>query len=546
MVTNHQFREAAYRNQWLNNVRDVPALPPIVTTHSFSDALAAGFRLLNVSVANPKSGKLKSFQGQISRFAPCRYGSVRFDGKIRHMEFPHPAAYSWLVEELCRQWGPLFPRINNPHSVLAPRKRSGDSRIVRFDDSYNQIRDPFGHSFSGINSPTFARNATGFTVGDPSESFTRGKVVMLDIANFFPSVYTHALDWVITKTRGGGNTGPGSDVDKAFQISRNNRTDGISIGPVTSNVAAELILEPLDNYLDERQRLGDLLYVRAVDDITLLVSKDVNVDVLVSEIAAILRRYSLDLNHSKEKLVDYYEFSSSGIQIVVDRFLGRGEFYAGISRLPAFFADLVSLDEKNPGISVVKYAWKKRFGSCKTPAETEDFLFRSLIFAFKWPHLIPSIVDKIVGSGGGSPAIIGAYEELIYSLTYRELRMGSTETACWMLYLIRCLNLRLWRVLEKFDLDEGDCIFDEHAIEEWLSPLVALVLWSFGHRALNAGILAIYSGNVRVQDERMEDWSDCWPIRYQMYLDGFLATGKLEPLEKHAFDLMEQFNFCLL
>lgn len=543
MVSQQQFKDAAYRLQWLNNVRDVPALPRIIRTVSFSDSLAQA--LITSTRPCPVLGGNKPFNKQISKLAPCVYGSVRYDGKIRQMEFPHPAGYSWLVEELCNNWNSLFPRINNPHSMLSPRARQADGRIVVFDESYNQITNPFGRPSGAVKS-TGIGNPTGFTKGKPSEKFVNGKIVNLDISNFFPSIYSHALEWAIEKKRGAASSSVGAKIDRAFQTSRNSRTDGISIGPVTSNVAAELILEPVDELLNKKQLAGELLYARAIDDITMLVSKEVDIESLIAEIAATLRRYSLDLNHSKEEILDFHEYSGSGIQVIVGRFLGTGQFYAGSSGIPAFFADLLALERDYPGLSVVKYAWKMRLRMCSTPDEVEEFLCRSLNSAFRWPHLIPSIVDSMCQPNMVSARALSFYDDIIYSLAYRELKRGSTETSCWVLYLIQYFQLDLWRLLGKFGLERPNPQLDVHAIEEWLTPLVAVMLWSFGDQDLRSAIAKEYSGVVRLTDGRMEDWSNCWPIRYEMFRSGYLSSSKLEVLERVAFKLMTSHGFRLL
>jgi RNA-directed DNA polymerase len=82
------------------------------------------------------------------------------------------------------------------------------------------------------------------------DSSQYGFLVTTDIANFYPSIYTHSIAWAIEgrdKAQQNRTTSLlGNRIDKLFQNSREGRTNGIPIGSLVSDVIAELILKQVD------------------------------------------------------------------------------------------------------------------------------------------------------------------------------------------------------------------------------------------------------------------------------------------------------------
>ena len=78
-----------------------------------------------------------------------------------------------------------------------------------------------------------------------SSSHRYTHLVQADIKSFYPSIYTHSLAWAIhgkRHIRKGNNrhdyTLLGNRLDRLFQYSNDQRTNGIPIGPVVSDIVA--------------------------------------------------------------------------------------------------------------------------------------------------------------------------------------------------------------------------------------------------------------------------------------------------------------------
>lgn len=81
-------------------------------------------------------------------------------------------------------------------------------------------------------------------------------LVKADIKNFYPSIYTHSIAWAIhgknfiRKDRNRhDHRFLGNRLDRLFQYSNDQKTNGIPIGPVVSDIVAEIIAAAVDRQL---------------------------------------------------------------------------------------------------------------------------------------------------------------------------------------------------------------------------------------------------------------------------------------------------------
>jgi hypothetical protein len=85
-------------------------------------------------------------------------------------------------------------------------------------------------------------------------------VLRLDVSQYYPSVYTHALDWAIRGKAAAkaspASTGLGPSLDKHVREAQSGQTIGIPIGPDTSFVLGELLLSKVDEeFVADSKRL---------------------------------------------------------------------------------------------------------------------------------------------------------------------------------------------------------------------------------------------------------------------------------------------------
>ena len=130
-------------------------------------------------------------------------------------------------------------------------------------------------------------------------------VLHTDIAQFYPSIYTHSVPWVLhTKAVAKAdihNMGlVGNVLDKELQACQLGQTKGIAIGPDTSLGIAELMLSPLDQRIKaECNAVGGC---RFIDDIELTFRTLSDADKALTRMEALLRELELQPNALKTRI----------------------------------------------------------------------------------------------------------------------------------------------------------------------------------------------------------------------------------------------------
>lgn len=94
---------------------------------------------------------------------------------------------------------------------------------------------------------------------------------MADISNCFPSVYSHSISWALVgKTVAKSKSKPSdrnewfNQIDFYTRNLKHGETNGVLIGPHSSNLISEIILVTVDNELTKQ----DFKYIRNIDDYT--------------------------------------------------------------------------------------------------------------------------------------------------------------------------------------------------------------------------------------------------------------------------------------
>jgi Reverse transcriptase (RNA-dependent DNA polymerase) len=128
-----------------------------------------------------------------------------------------------------------------------------------------------------------------------------------DIAQFYPSIYTHSIPWVlhtkpVAKARHRDLTLFGNVIDKALQACQDGQTKGIAIGPDTSLGIAELLLAPIDEKLARSCNIVGGM--RFIDDIELTFKKIADAENALGTLENLLGEFELQLNPAKTKIVE--------------------------------------------------------------------------------------------------------------------------------------------------------------------------------------------------------------------------------------------------
>ena len=133
-------------------------------------------------------------------------------------------------------------------------------------------------------------------------------ILKTDVTDFYPSIYTHSIPWALHgKAVAKSNrkmTLLGNRLDAVTRNAQDGQTIGIPIGPDTSLTLSEIILARADQDLLQNQ---DLQGFRYVDDYEFGASTFSEAEQLLSELAAVLSKYELQLNPRKTRILELPE-----------------------------------------------------------------------------------------------------------------------------------------------------------------------------------------------------------------------------------------------
>lgn len=136
-------------------------------------------------------------------------------------------------------------------------------------------------------------------------------IVKADIKNFYPSIYTHSLAWAIHGKRSIRVGGKGKNrydqkfvgnrLDKLFRFANDGCTNGLPIGPVVSDIAAEIVASAVDCIVTAELNKNGIKCeaVRFKDDYRILVSSVSDGKKVVKILQASLKEYNLELSDEK-------------------------------------------------------------------------------------------------------------------------------------------------------------------------------------------------------------------------------------------------------
>lgn len=276
------------------------------------------------------------------RFSNSKYASLR-----RTMSIPNPAHMIVLADLVAKNWKALHAHCNQSvWSRTAPV--SGTERAI---EGRTSLED-FPHARA------IARTGARY-------------VLKADVANFYGSLYTHALPWALhTKavakrnrktTRSSASTSTlfGNELDLASRNIQSGQTVGVPVGPDTSFVLAEAVLCAVDVHAGES--IGAKVPgIRFMDDYEFACGSLAEAEYVRATLQDSLAEFELQLNAQKTRIIELpdaldtvwvHELSTFAIDSMEES-VKRSQMLRYLSRSFELMRD-------NPGEPVMKYAVRR-------------------------------------------------------------------------------------------------------------------------------------------------------------------------------------------
>lgn len=463
-------------NYFPSQKKDKLELPPVFSSEALTSSIAA---------------KIISEPSRRGGYDQIEHRSTRFNNVPRLLSIPHPKPYIDLCFEIQSNWDQLKFICKNENSLIRPRRHS-DGRLIimdyekSYEKSLRSLRMSFGHRFC----------------------------VHTDISSCFPTVYSHAIPWALIGFAEAKKQKPPKHKDKWFnkidelqrQLIRG-ETQGVPIGPATSNILSEVILARIDEKLREKYA-----YVRFIDDYTCYCKTYEQAESFIRELAGELCKFKMSLNIKKTSIDALPKAVQTEWVVALGDQIPKSDEISS-SQVVRFLDFAVSLQQKTQDGSILKYAFKSLQG--KLDYYGKEYALEYLLsLAMHYPVLVPLIEHYHVAV---CPTGKTKYEEHLARLLSDSVLNHRSDSMCWLLYILTRGGCSIDRNLATRIIETQDCLAQAMLI--------------------NAGHLLLVKNFAQELDLEEEYGLDQhWMTLYQLYQLGEIRN----PYQDQIFPLLAQ------
>jgi hypothetical protein len=353
---------------------------------------------------------------------PIVYSGTKHDGSRRFYATPHVIPYYHICDFIKRNWKTFqntFRR--SPYSISSPRLADDDiSRAI--------VVTPLSEVPSQV-----------------SRKIRYAPFILrTDIAQFYPSVYTHTISWAAhgkdqakADRRADSLKNRFNRLDFFIQNAQSGQTKGLLIGPDAYRVVAEFVAVQIDRALYEKCKELIVGAGRHVDDFYIGVRSEMDALAVLAHLRDALREYELHVNDLKTLV-------TPGVVALDDPWAPRLRLISNQltedkseERIISFLDEAVALSRQTGTQSPVKLAVRRadRHALHQNPHfEYLEGYFQRMVYHF--PHAIDYIclfVVKRFATGGAIDQ--QGWNDVINAGLLRHLVLGNHHEACWLLWL---------------------------------------------------------------------------------------------------------------
>lgn len=450
-------------------------LPPNFSSNTFTPDVA---RIL-ADVKVQKDGR--------KGFDQIEYRLTRFNTAGRWLSIPHPLPHAKLCLKLTEHWEKFSWIQKNTHSNIKPQ-RYEDGRVIvmnGYSDSSEKTGKYLNHSFG------------------------KRYLVHADISNFFPSIYSHAIPWALVGFKEAkdksGDKYPNewfNQIDACVRRTRRSETQGVAIGPATSNILGEIILGKVDEALAKSL---DGEFSRYIDDYSYYSDSEEDAKNFLHSLECELAKFKLHLN-AKKTTIEKLPQPTVGHWVIE---LGQSMTFDKEKEVPLFdvyryldFAQVLSA--KYPEGSVLKFAVSTVI---KMPVRWDsagNLLQYLLSLSFHHTNLLPLLEMPIEKNHGDFFAYSRAGADLI-SILEENVSLKRSDGICWALYFLGRLEHHVPENLAKKIVGTGDCM-----------SILSLYWAAEEHRQL----VVDYANSI--DKAHLYELDRHWMLLYQMFFDSLI------------------------
>lgn len=426
------------------------------------------------------------------------YENMRNINVPRMLAIPHPFGYANLCQFIAKEWNKTQNYFkekteNQKHKVSRVHLRKMQNKDSLFEMNYKNFDDD------------------GFPENDLL--IRSNYIAKADISNCYPSIYSHSISWaLIGKTEAKLKSGKKFDkewfnkYDELTRKIKNNETNGILIGPHTSNLISEIVLVAIDLEMENK----GYRFTRYIDDYTCYVETYNDAEQFFIDLSVELKKFELSLNHKKSEILTLpFALSETWLRKLKafhfpEIVTKEGKHVLKIAELRSFLdltLDLMKSEKENSAILSysIKIISSKYLG-----VQARAFYFKRLHhLILLYPYLLPYVDDYLLQPFNYSNAQI---KELLNDILDYSFQKNIPEATSYVLFLALKYDILLDKDYTTVILDREDCM-----------SMLLMYLYSLKH-----------SRSIRIFRKKAKDLSNLEPDKYWLFIYEVLPYNSLK------------------
>ena len=370
------------------------------------------------------------------------YESIRNVNIPRQLGIPNPFSYACLCFTLEQYWKDLqkyFKEITESHSYkisrIHIRKKICNESL--FEMNYKNLNDD----------------------GDPLRKLSIGKkyVVKSDITYCYPSIYSHSISWALlgkdeAKKESSNKNLWTNIIDYNVRNIKHGETNGLLIGPHSSNLLSEIILTRVDQNLYEK----GYRFIRNIDDYCCVTESYEQAESFINDLVSELKNFNLSVNQKKTEILklplsaeDEWVHNLGVVPV-------EGKYVVIELKSVKRYLDmsLQAMKDNNGNAAPINYAIKV-LKSLNVNKRVGDYIVDTVLhWAIIYPYLLPLLSDYIFNCYSVDTSLIQEFASLLY---LDSIKRNNYEGISYALFFCIKYNVTLTS-LNCDDILEGDCI----------------------------------------------------------------------------------------
>lgn len=296
------------------------------------------------------------------------------------------------------------------------------------------------------------------------KSFKAKYLVQADIANCYPSIYSHSIPWALVgkqqaKDSKNDQTKWYNKLDAKIRNIQRGETVGIPIGPDTSSILTEIILSKVDKALEKYN------YFRFIDDYKCYCSSKEESDNFIKSLSKELEKFHLRLNPRKTEIIELPKTIEEDwvrdLKAYANKFLTEIELSKKDINFISEFIDLsIKISKNDSKNSALKYAVK--IISDKKFIDNDIYVF-TLMYLSRICFIYPYFIDVYYELLQNNPPDIKMktiLEKEINSILKEHLEYSRSDVALWGLFLAMKFDFKIddFQNYSNYLINDRDCL----------------------------------------------------------------------------------------